>query len=191
MRLDPLQSDGELALRAKAGDEQAFTALVRRHKEPIYRLIRRYVGDAEDAYDLLQESFASAWLALKTFDASRPFDVWMRRVALNKCRDWSRRLAVRRLIRRTLTLDTSEALASTDLTPNPETIAIDREVLRQLERSIAALPARLKEPLILVTMDDMSHDAAAKLLGVSTKTIETRIYRARQRLAKALGLNDT
>lgn len=177
-------TDAELAARATSGEEAAFSALMRRHKERLYRLIRRHVGDAEESHDVLQESFASAWVALAGYDAARPFYVWLARIALNKCRDRGRRLFVRRLIRGADPLDGAGDVA--DLAPSPETVAADRQALVRLDRAIAALPANLKEPLILTAIDGMSQGQAADVLGVSVKAVETRVYRARARLAAAL-----
>src|SRR5262245_48027569 len=87
--------DAGLVRAAIAGDTSAFSSLIARYKEPLYRFIRRYVGDADEAYDLVQETFVSCWTALDTFDTARPLLTWLRRIALNKCRDWSRRRKVR------------------------------------------------------------------------------------------------
>jgi RNA polymerase sigma factor CnrH len=174
-------SDAELAARAAGGEEVAFTALMRRHKDRLYRLIRRHVGDPDEAYDVLQESFVSAWGALARFDPYRPFYVWLARIALNKCRDRGRRLFVRRLLRGAAPLEA--ARDAPDLSPSPEALAADREALARLDRAIAALPANLKEPLILTAIEGLSQAEAAEVLGVSVKAVETRVYRARARLA--------
>jgi RNA polymerase sigma-70 factor (ECF subfamily) len=177
-------TDAELAARAAGGEEAAFSALMRRHKDRLYRLIRRHVGDADEAYDVLQESFVSAWGALTRFDPARPFYVWLTRIALNKCRDRGRRLLVRRLIGGAAPLDAARDVV--DLTPSAEATAADRQALARLDRAIAELPAKLKEPLILTAIDELSQAQAADILGVSVKTVETRVYRARQKLAAAL-----
>ena len=97
MTLDLSQCDDqELASLAVAGQGQAFRELMRRYRDPLYRLIRNNVGDPEEATDLLQESFVSAFAAIHRYDAERPFRFWLSRIALNKCRDWARRRAVRR-----------------------------------------------------------------------------------------------
>ncbi len=88
MSFAPNESDdASLVALALQGDQRAFSALMRRHKEKLYRFIRAYVGDADEAYDLTQESFVAAWTALSRFDSKRPFHIWLRRIALNKCRD--------------------------------------------------------------------------------------------------------
>ena len=179
-------SDAELTARAAAGDEPAFTALMRRHKDRLYRVIRHYVGDGDEAYDLLQESFVAAWRALARYDPARPFPAWLTQIAITKCRDWSRRRAVRRLIRPLWPANDAEAESVPDPEASPETLTADRQALRDLDRAIAALPPKLKEPLILTALDGLSHAEAAAILGTTAKAIEVRVYRARAALKAAL-----
>jgi len=182
--------DSELAASAVAGDERAFSWLMQRHKDALYRFIRRYTGDADEAYDLLQESFTAAWSALKRYDRTRSFPTWLRRIALNKCRDWSRRRAVRRWLTRNEGLDswTGQNLPTDE--PSPEAAVADKEQLTRLDRAIANLPAGLKEPLILTALEGLSQDEAGKILGLSAKAVEVRVYRARKALSSALSLED-
>ena len=182
--------DSELAAGAVAGDERAFSLLMQRHKDGLYRFIRRYTGDAEEAYDLLQESFAAAWAALKRYDRTRSFPAWLRRIALNKCRDWSRRRAVRRWLTRNEGLDSRTGQTLVTNEPSPETNVSDQEQLSRLDRAIANLPASLKEPLILTALEGLSQDDAGRLLGLSAKAVEVRVYRARKALSSALSLED-
>ncbi len=177
----PEPVDAELAVRATNGDEAAFSMLMRRYKVRLYQLIRRHVGDPDEAYDVLQESFVSAWGALARFDADRPFYAWLARIALNKCRDRGRRLLIRRLFREAVPLDAAGGVP--DPAPAPDTIAGDRDALARLDQAISRLPVKLKEPLLLTALDGLSQAEAADVLGVSVKTIETRVYRARQKLA--------
>lgn len=176
--------DDTLIAAALSGDNAAFSTLMGRHKEPLYRFVRRYVGDADEAFDLVQETFVAGWSALNTFEQGRPFAVWLRRIALNKCRDWSRRRKVRRLL--TFARPIEEAAMVADPGPDPETALQSARAVALIRRELQALPARLREPLILCAIEGLSQDAAAELLGVSRKAIETRIYRARQKLSALL-----
>ena len=81
-------------------------------------------------------------------------------------------------------IEDAYAIADPELDPEAS-LSSAREVAR-IEAALAALPAQLKEPLILCTIEGLGQDAAAALLGVSRKTVETRIYRARQKLSAAL-----
>lgn len=182
MRCDPEEcSDGELVALTIAGRQNAFAEIMRRHREPLYRMIKGYVGNPEDALDLVQDSFVSAYKRLDAFDQTRPMRAWLARIAINKCRDWARRRAVRRVL---FSGDpVPEAGNIPDSAPLLDRVAADRQELERLWRDIAALPKNLKEPLILQTIDGLSQAEVATLLRISEKAVETRIYRARRKLA--------
>ena len=177
-------ADAQLAQAALAGDQGAYTELMRRHREAVYRLARFHADDAAEALDLTQEAFIAAFSALRRFDTDRPVRAWVLRIALNKCRDWSRRRKVRRLFTFTRPLD--EAAMVADPGPDPETVLQSATTVAHIHRKIQDLPAELREPLILCAIEGMSQDDAAELLGISRKAIETRIYRARQKLSVLL-----
>jgi RNA polymerase sigma-70 factor (ECF subfamily) len=174
------ESDEALARRAAGSkDRVAFDLLVFRHKEPLYRFIRRYVGNNEDAYDLLQDAFLSAWMNLNRYDAGRPFLPWLRTIALNKCRDFSRRQMVRRLFLGRLAAESVLDQAASDETRTDQR-------LDQLDRAIAELPPFYKEPLLLTVVSGISQQEAAELLKTTPKAIEMRLRRARKKLAQSL-----
>jgi RNA polymerase sigma-70 factor (ECF subfamily) len=160
---------------------------MRRHKGWLYQFIRRYVADKDDAYDVLQESFVSAWGALARFDPERPFEAWLRRIALNKCRDRARRNAVKRAA---LTVLGWTGLQNESNTPTPDRLAAIDQALKRLETAIAALPRSLKEPLVLTMLEGLSHKEAGELLGINSKAVETRVYRAKRQLALVLDRSD-
>lgn len=178
----PAASD-PLAVAAQAGDRRAFDALIRREKAGLYAFVRRYVGDADDAYDVVQESFVAAWRSLARFDPARSFPIWLRTIALNKCRDHGRRGKVRRLFLGALAVQPGIA-------PTTREERMDEE-LAQLDRAIGRLPNIYKEPLLLTTAGGLSHDEAAVVLKISAKAVEMRLYRARKRLAEMIAPDET
>jgi RNA polymerase sigma-70 factor (ECF subfamily) len=178
------RSDGELAALCLAGRQAAFAEIVRRHKEPLHRLVARIIGDDHEALDIVQEAFVSAHGALRSYDMARPMRAWLSRIAINKARDWRRRRAVRRLISVILPIDhTTNAV---DETPSVETRAADRQELESVAAAIAALPGNLRETLVLRTIEGLSQAETAETLGVSEKAVETRLYRARQKLVERI-----
>lgn len=181
--------DASLALAARQGDEGAFAVIMRRHKLWLYRFVRRYVGDRDDAYDVVQESFVAAWSALPRYDPERPFEAWLRRIALNKCRDRARRNAVKRAALSILGL-TQTGIAGESPTPPADSSAASDQALKRLERAVAALPRQLKEPLVLTALEGLSHREAGEFLGINAKAVETRIYRAKRQLAAMLDPSD-
>lgn len=176
-------SDEALAVRARQGDRQAFEVLVRRHKATLYRFCRRYVGNSDDASDILQEAFVAAWMGLGRYDGRRPFAAWLQRITLNKCRDFGRRGRVRRLFLARFEREQPIGAASPLATATSEP---DADRLARLDREVAALPSAYKEALLLTTLGGMSHLEAATQLAISVKAVEMRIYRAKKRLAELM-----
>lgn len=189
MTLPDEPSDQALVARAAKGEQAAFAVLMHRHKGWLHRFVRRYVLDPEEAYDVLQESFASAWGALSRYDPGRPFDVWLRRIALNKCRDRARKAAVRRALFG-FAGRTEHAREVSDPAPPADSAAAARLALARLEAAIAGLPAGLKAPLVLTALEGLSHKEAGEVLGMNAKAVETRVYRARKALAAVLERSD-
>lgn len=179
-------SDGELVDLAAAGRERAFAEIMRRHRQPVYRLILANIADPDEALDLVQETFVSAHHALGRFDRNRAMTAWLARIALNKCRDWARRRAVRRLFRFALPLD-DIAEQHADDRPGQDVEAYDRAELARLSKAVAALPASQREPLVLCSVEGLSQAEAAAILSISEKAVETRLRRARLRLNEMLG----
>lgn len=183
MKEDDERSDAALIAAVLAGEERAFTQLMRRHKEELYRFVRGYSGDPNEALDLVQESFVAAWRALKRFDAKRPFSIWLKGIAINKCRDWRRRRAVRHFFYRAEDIDKPGIEIA-----EPPAACDERDAeLTRLDAAIAALPDSLKAPLLLSLTGETSHREIGEALGITAKAVEVRIYRAKRLLTEGLG----
>ena len=176
--------DADLVAQALAGRQAGYAGLMARHRDAVFRLARNHLGAEVDALDVTQECFVAAFMALPRYDRARPFRTWVLRIALNKCHDWARRRTVRRLFTFARPLD--DALDVADHGPDPEAALVAAGEVARIRRAIAALPANLKEPLLLCTLERLSQDEAAAVLGTSRKAIETRIYRARKKLSDLL-----
>jgi RNA polymerase sigma factor CnrH len=177
-------SDGALVEEVLRGGQRAFAELMRRHRDPIYRMVRGHIGDAEEALDIVQETFTAAYRGLSQFDVERPFRTWVSRIAINKCRDWARRRAVRRFFSFALPIEQADHVV--DDAPAADMSVGDRQDLDKAYKAIADLPASLKEPLILCAIEGLTQAEAASALSLSDKALEMRIYRARARLAENL-----
>jgi len=179
--------DETLALRAQQGDRNAFETLIGRHKDALYRFVRRYLGNSDDAYDLLQDTFISVWENLPRYDPKRSFLAWARTIALNKCRDFSRRQRFRQWASQLFAAEpATETPSPAELADLGEADAREETRLRRLDEAIAALPALYKEPLLLTTVGGLSQEGAATVLRTTTKAVEMRLRRARQKLSEAL-----
>ncbi len=178
-------TDGELAALSLAGRDTAFAEIMCRYREPLYRIIANNIGDADEALDLVQESFLAAHRALARYEADRPMRRWLATIALNKCRDWRRRRTVRRLFAFALPLEGGAVQVAEDRSL-PDAEVAGRQELARVARAIADLPVSLREPLVLRTLQDMSQAETAATLSISEKAVETRVRRARAKLAERL-----
>ena len=177
-------SDGELAALALAGRQAGFSELLARHRDGIFRLVRGSIGDEDAALDVTQDAFIAAFAALKSYDGTRSFKTWVSRIALNKCRDWARRRAVRRFFSFALPIEAA-ATVPDDSIPADQQLA-DRAELARVREAISKLPSAIREPLILRTIEGLTQAETAEILGISEKAVETRLYRARSKLTEYL-----
>jgi RNA polymerase sigma factor CnrH len=173
-------SDAEVVALALIGRQDAYRELLARYREPIYRFIRASTGDAQEALDLTQDTFIAAFSALDRYDRSRPLLTWLRRIALNKCRDWGRRRRLRAMLWRAAPIDAAHEVPDNAIAPDVQ--AADRAELARVNAAIVRLPARLRETLILRTIEGLGQAETAEALGISEKAVETRLYRARSKL---------
>ena len=177
-------SDAEVVALALIGRQDAYRELLARYREPIYRFIRASTGDAQEALDLTQDTFIAAFAALARYDRSRPLLIWLRRIALNKCRDWGRRRRLRTMLWRTAPIDAAHDIPDNAIAPDVQ--ASDRAELARVNTAIMRLPTRLRETLILRTVEGLGQAETADVLGISEKAVETRLYRARSKLSELL-----
>lgn len=181
----PDQLERELIVQVRGGNRTAFGKLVEPFLPQLLALSRRMLGSSDEAEDALQSALASVWIARARLDPHRPVGAFLTTVTLNKCRDALRRRKGTRLFG-FWSADSDQSLAADE--PDAETIAADRETLTKVQAAIEQLPIKLREALVLVCVDGRTQRDAAELLGVTEKAIETRIYRARQRLRKKFDL---
>jgi RNA polymerase sigma-70 factor (ECF subfamily) len=160
---------------------------MRRHNRWLFRYICRYVRNPADAQDVLQDSLVSAWQGLSGYDPARPLPIWLRRIALNKCRDQARRFAVRYALLSWRASD-PETHSVADPGMAPDDRLIENQSLRCLRDAVDALPAVLRDPLILTAIEDLSQGEAAEVLGISVKAVEGRVHRAKKQLGRDLHL---
>jgi RNA polymerase sigma-70 factor, ECF subfamily len=176
--------DADLVRAAAGGDRDAFDELVRRHQSAIVNLARAMTGGREDAEDLAQEVFIRAWKGLGRFRGESQFRTWLHGIALNVIRTHRGRLARLRAM-----FFTRPAGAEHDPV---DSAAVDDRVddalaLRQrIDRALAQLPATLREALVLRDVQGFEYREIAEALGVPIGTVESRIFRARQRLRPLL-----
>lgn len=173
---------------AKAGDTQAFEALVRRYRKRIYALALHISGSRTEADDITQDVFLRAYRALSGFEGRSQFFTWVYRMTVNRALN-ARRDAGRRSAREASddALDPRVELAvAIDARGNPAREAELRQTYGRLLRALDALPAEMRTTVILVALQGMSHGEVAVVQKVTEGTIAWRMHEARRRLHEAM-----
>jgi len=173
------------------GDHASFTELMARYKTPLFRFILRYVGARSEAEDLLQDVFISVFSKAASYDPAWKPTTWIYRIALNKCRDYGRKQRLRKFVSITRPDNEDEPGSYTpepvDLGPNVEDIVARRQEISRLSAAIDALPHKMRSALVLHTIEGRSQIECSEILGVSRKSVEMLVYRARKTLRDKLG----
>ena len=169
--------DARLAQEARAGNHAAFNRLMDKHQETLLRFLAGHIRSLDDAQDIAQDTFVAVYKNLERFDPNRPFLAWLFVIARNKARDHHRR-------RRTLNWvgiesERDEFVAEA---PDPESAAVSTSELARAHDIIQKMPEGLRTPLLLSVVDEMPLVRIGEIMGVSTKAVEVRIYRARKLL---------
>ena len=176
--------DVQLIQRVLAGDDTAFSVLVRKYQKPVHALAWRKIGDFHIAEDITQETFLKAYQRLSTLKKPQSFASWLYVIAANHCSTWLRK---KRLW--TQSLEATSGAQLENSTYSGYVIAENERVAMETQREVVKkLLAKLQESertvITLYYLGGMSHEEISKFLGVSVGAIKTRIYRARQRLEK-------
>jgi RNA polymerase sigma-70 factor, ECF subfamily len=172
----------DLLKRVQAGDPEAWGKLYRQYAGAVFRFCRRALPTREDAEDATTEIFMKVRQKLGTYDASRPFQAWLYKVASNHCLDLLRR----RRVRQDLEIGDVEALPIEDREPSQiERLAMDYES-QQVREGLAKLPDRARMALVLRYYSEMSYDEIAETLGVGRAFVGVLLLRARHQLRDAL-----
>lgn len=169
--------DDDLVLRARAGDEAAFTILVERYRQQVYRLAFRLLGNAADADDAAQEAFVRAYVHLGAYQPGSSFRAWLLAIAAHWCIDQRRRT-------RPVSLDTiadgGQAGAGGD---DPEVCWLRREGRQAVRQIVEHLPPHYRQIILLRYWHDLTYVELSDALGQPISTVRMRLFRARRRLA--------
>ncbi|MFI7005761.1 RNA polymerase sigma factor SigM [Streptomyces sp. NPDC050145] len=176
-------SDQDLLARHVAGDKDAFGELVRRHRDRLWAVALRTLGDREEAADAVQDALVSAYRAAHTFRGQSAVTTWLHRITVNACLDRARKTASRR----TAPMEDTERLEQL-LEPHEsaEAPAERADLHRELLAALRSLPADQRAALVLVDMQGYPVAEAAQVLDVPTGTVKSRCARGRAKLLPLL-----
>lgn len=181
MRTDDRTEEQVLVMRAQRGEQDAFRILVERYQNQTYTLALRMVSSPEDAQDVAQEAFLSAWKALPKFRMDAKFSTWLYRLTVNAATDLLRRR------RENQSLDDEQnPVVLPDSAPGPEEEAQRTERREILRRCIGQLSENHRKILLLREVSGLDYQEIGQALELTPGTVKSRLARARRELREKL-----
>ena len=181
------QEEQALVRQAAEGQEHAFEQLVRRYQKGIYNLTLRMTGNADDAYDLAQETFLRAWRNLAAFQFDSAFSTWLYRIATNLCIDFLRKQKRGKVISlQSVQEQTEQELPLPDPKPGPEMLVLQKEHQAAVADALQALEPDYRMALTMRVIDGLSYQQIAEALELKEGTVKSRIARAREKMRQKL-----
>lgn len=172
----PADPDAALAREAASGSRAAFETLLRRHYDRMHRIAWRMTGSAHDAEDVAQEVCCALVERIASFRGEARFTTWLSGIVINACRDHLRR--------REVTARGKEGLSVLAELARPDD---GRDLYRQswLASEIGCLPGDLRETILLVAGEGLTHAEAGAALGIAETTVSWRLHEARRLVASS------
>jgi RNA polymerase sigma-70 factor (ECF subfamily) len=179
-------TDGQLIRAAKTGDKAAFTSLVRRYEETVYRFSFKMCRDREKAEETLQDTFVNVYRKLETFDGKSKFSTWLYAIVTNNCLMKQRRRKMQDLEDPLEMYDdppgTDDGRRRRPIVRWDETPAdqlMTKELRSALDKAIDALPVDYRVVFVLRDVEGRSNEETAKILHLSVEATKSRLRRAR------------
>ncbi|MDD2709599.1 MAG: RNA polymerase sigma factor [Verrucomicrobiae bacterium] len=185
MNVDP---DVELMLRVKQGDEEAFDALMEKHRQPVYNFVFRQVGNEADAEDIAQHVFVQVYRSAARYEPSARFTTWIFTIARNLCLNEFRR----RRNHPAQSLDAPAADRGGGESPpvqypdarakSPAAECQENELQERILRAVDRLPENQRTAILLCCIEDLPYEEIARVLNTSVSATKSLIHRARETL---------
>lgn len=182
-------TDKELVRQVQQGNKRAFDLLVLKYQRRIMRLLARMINDPAEVEDVAQETFIKAYRALPKFRGDSSFYTWLYRIAINSARNWQAARQRRPLALKEYKNDEGETFSPEDtLTDSntPELELASRQVAHTVNCAIEQLAPELRTAILLREIEGLSYEEIAQAMDCPIGTVRSRIYRAREAIAKEL-----
>lgn len=184
--------EARLVRLAREGEREAFAELVGLYQDKLYHLAYRMLYQAQEAEDIVQETFLRVYANLHRYDETQKFSTWIFRIATNLCIDRIRK----RKANFSLDAELSDGEGSDWYSmlpgdePTPESRLMLTETQEQIRSAIDGLPEKYRAIVILRYLHDLSLQEIGEIMGMPVTTIKTRVHRGREALRNKLELSD-
>jgi RNA polymerase sigma-70 factor (ECF subfamily) len=176
-----ISDDSRLVSQFLAGHPEAFNQLVRRWEKRIYNFVLRYCGDREDARDLCQEVFTTAYQRLSVLRDRDRFSSWLYTIALNACRMRARSSAGKQKVyldapEQTDHIEQEMRQATASLPADPEQMLARKQMESEVRRAVGDLPEDQRVVILLKEYEDLKFQEIADILSCPLSTVKSRLY---------------
>jgi RNA polymerase sigma-70 factor (ECF subfamily) len=174
--------DAECVRRVQQGDTDSFEVLVRRHEKAIFNLMYRLLGNYDEAAEVAQEVFLSAFKSIHQFRGEANFSTWLYRIGLNHAS--TRRKRLNSSQQRHIPLDGTEVIA--EGTVDPAKNFEHKEIQQRVQQALNSLDPEDARIILLRDLQDVPYEDVAEILDIPVGTVKSRLHRARQALRTSL-----
>jgi len=171
-------SDEDLMAEFQKGNSDAFNILVGRYKDRLMNFVFRYVGDYNDADDILQETFIRLYVKKEAYAPVAKFSTWLYTIAAN--------LAKTRALRRRL-WESKKGVSELAESGKPADIQADDAIRHEIiQRALNRIPAKYREVVLLCDIQELTYEEVAEAIGINIGTVKSRLNRGRSKLKELL-----
>ncbi len=164
-----------------------FSLLVDRYKDNIFKLIYGFTNDYGEAEDISQEVFVTLYKKLHTYQGESKLSTWLYRIATNKSIDWHRKKKRRAIFS---LFDNNNQVSNIESNiPPPQEMYILSEEQREIQSAVTRLDEKYRLVIIMYYYQSMTYQDIAEILHISTRTVETRLYRAKKILKRHIKID--
>lgn len=182
--LDKL-ADEQIIEEVISGNSDLFSILVQRYNQQLFRIVRGYISDKEDAKDVMQTSYLKAFENLNQFRGEAKFSTWLFRIGINEAlKKINRNNNISDLV--DVTHHENGDQKNRKETSTPETNLIQDDMNQHLEKAIDALPPKYRSVLIMREIEQMNTKETAEILDISRSNVKVRLHRAKKMLREEL-----
>jgi len=186
------EKDRELVRAFQGGDKNVFDALVLKHKDKVFNLCYRFLGDEQEANDSAQDAFIKVYRSLKKFRLESTFSTWLYRIVANTCKNRLKSLEYRQK-KKTIRLgnpgdieNEHPSIEIRDKSPSPINELEMKERTMMIQKAIGSLPTEKRTMVVLHDIEGLSYEEVSKITGLNIGTVKSRLSRARLELRNKL-----
>jgi RNA polymerase sigma-70 factor (ECF subfamily) len=177
-----MNSDNEIIEKIIRGEKELFSLIVEKYEAKLLRYIKRFIWEADDAPDVLQNVFTRSYVYLNSFDKSQSFNAWIYRIAHNECINFLKKNKKFSGYSIGDILDIDTFIPFLTASEKSDDITNTRESKEEVEKYLNKMDSKYREVLILYFFEELSYEEIAKILQIPVSTVGVRLRRGKEKI---------